>query len=40
MAGLDSFTLIILAGGLLIIGVFAGMYFMDRASQKRQQPKS
>lgn len=40
MAGLDSFTLIILGGGVLMIGVFVAMYVVDHLVKKRQQPKS
>lgn len=40
MAGLDSFTLVILAGAVVMFGVFVAMYLMDRAAKKRRQPKT
>ena len=40
MAGLDSFTLIILGGGVLMIGIFVAMYVLDHITKKRQQPKA
>lgn len=40
MASLDSFTLIILAGGFVMLGIFVAMYLMDRVTKKRQQPKA
>lgn len=38
---MDPFTIIIIAGGVLMIALFAAMYLVDRRIQKRQQqPKT
>ena len=37
---MDGFTLVLLAAWLVLVGTFAGMYYLDQATQKAVAKRS